>query len=200
MLTDSQLSTLCKKMNIPLVGCFFKNELPRNKVEFNKAYIINIMDSEDEDGIANDGSHWTCLFIKKYPNSLIEPIYFDSYGQPPPEEVKKFVKTHTSKFLPNTSKDIQSLINNACGWYCCAFLYAITHPRMSGGDLYADVDQFLQMFDDLNTSTNYKKNELMLKHFFRSSDPSLRVPLSIEEEDKPNIDHHLRVPVDMKMI
>ena len=200
MLTDSQLVTMCKKMQIPLAGIFFKDELP-SKLEFNKGYIINISDGEDKEGNENDGTHWTALFVKKYPNNEIEPIYFDSYGALPPEDVKQFVRKHCSKFLPNTTKDIQSLVNNACGYYCCAFLYAVTHPRMASGELYADVDQFLQMFDDLNTSTNYKKNEYILKHFFRSSDAAIRVPVSIEEEaHAKGFDNGLKIPVDVRMI
>jgi len=197
MLTDTQLQVLCRKMSIPLAGIYFKDELPR-KMEYNKAYIINIQDSHDGEGLENSGSHWTCLYSTKYPNGSIEPIYFDSYGAPPPEDVKKFVKNTCNKYLPYTTKDVQSLMSSVCGWYCCAFLYAVSNPEMKCGDLYQDVDTFLALFEDLTKSSDFKKNEYMLKMFFRSSDPSKRHPIDLdikEQEDNPNI---LKIPVDMK--
>ena len=42
------------------------------------------------------------------------------------------------------------------------------------------------MFDDLNTSIDFKKNEFILKHFFRSSDASKRVPIEIDNISKDN--------------
>ena len=91
MLTDTQIHVLCKKMSIPLAEISFKDEL-NSKLQYNKAYIINMQDEHDGNGFQNDGSHWVSLFVKKYPNGNIEPIYFDSYGMPPPEDVKAFVK------------------------------------------------------------------------------------------------------------
>ena len=82
MLTDTQLEELSRKMEFPLVGIFFKDELPK-KIEFNKAYIINLDDSIDENGEENDGTHWTCMQVNKYPSGQIEPIFFDPYGAPP---------------------------------------------------------------------------------------------------------------------
>lgn len=197
MLTDVQIEVLCRKMSIPLAGIYFKDELPR-KMEYNKAYIINIQDSHDGEGLENQGTHWTCLYSTKYPNGSVEPIYFDSYGAPPPEAVKTFVKNTCNKYLPYTTKDIQSLMSSVCGWYCCAFLYAVSHPDMRCGDLYQDVDTFLALFEDLTKTSDFKKNEYMLKMFFRSSDPNKRTPIDLDikdQEDNPNI---LKIPVDMK--
>ena len=90
MLTDTQLEDLSRKMKFPLVGVFFKDELPK-KMEYNKAYIINLDDSIDEHGKENDGTHWTCLQVNKYPSGQIEPIFFDPYGSPPSENIKKLL-------------------------------------------------------------------------------------------------------------
>lgn len=199
MLTDVQLEVLCKKMGVPLAGIYFKNELPR-KIEYNKGYIINIQDSHDGEGLENSGTHWTCMYITKYANGNVEPIYFDSYGQPPPEDVKKFIKTNTNKYLPYTTKDVQSLMSSVCGWYCCAFLYAITNAQMKSGDLYQDVDQFLGLFEDLTKSADFKKNEFMLKNFFRSEDPSKRHPIDLDVKDQEDNPHVLKIPVDTSLL
>jgi hypothetical protein len=73
MLTDTQLEELSEKMKFPLVGVFFKDELPK-KIEYNKGYIINLDNSIDENGEENEGTHWTCLQVNKYPSGQIEPI------------------------------------------------------------------------------------------------------------------------------
>jgi hypothetical protein len=39
------------------------------------------------------------------------------------------------------------------------------------------------MFEDLNKSVDFKKNEYILKHFFRSSDPSLRTEVDVITSD-----------------
>lgn len=185
-LSDSQIQDLCKKMLIPFAECCFKNELEA-PLEFNKSYFINIEDSHDEDGNENDGTHWTFLQCNKYPNDKIESIYFDSYGMPPPKNVKDVVEETTGKKgLPYTERDVQSLLNNACGYYCLALGHYINSSPYRTGHLYKDVNDFVDMFDDLNVSIDFKKNEFILKHFFRSSDANKRVPIEIDNISKDN--------------
>ena len=208
-LTDSQIKQLSKRMNIPLAGVFFKDELPIN-IQPNKTYLINLQDSVDKDGQLNDGTHWTMAQYVQYPNGKKASIYFDSYGMPPPEVVKeRFSKASGMKSIPHTEKDIQSLMNNACGFYCLALAHYINASMYRTGDLYTDVDDFIEMFDDLNKSIDFKKNEFILKHFFRSEDINKRSPIdnikpidSISSEDEKggidafkNIDTGLQVDV-----
>jgi len=178
MLTNHQIEELSKRMSFPLAGVFFKDELP-NKLQYNKGYVINLQDSTDEDGKDNDGTHWTCLQVNKYPSGLIEPIFFDPYGAPPSESVKKFVKANCGKKLPYNEVDIQSLMSGACGWYVCAFLHFINSSEHRSKDLYTDVSDFIGLFDDLNKSKEFKKNEFILKHFFRSNDPAKRQDIDV---------------------
>jgi hypothetical protein len=206
-LTDTQIYELARKMNIPLALVCFKDELPE-KLELNKAYIINLEDSTDSEGNPNDGTHWTYLQNNKYPNDKIESIYFDPYGKPPPENVKRVVKQTTKKQgLPYTEKDIQSLMNNACGYYCLALGHFINASQFRSNSLYDDVATFMDLFDDLNHSIDFKKNEYILKHFFRSTDPKLRKEIDVispienitNEDEKGGIDA-FKMPVDIKMI
>jgi hypothetical protein len=182
MLSDSQLEHLSRVMDFPLVGVFFKDELPR-KLEYNKGYMINLDDSIDEDGRENEGTHWTCLQVNKYPSGLIEPIFFDPYGAPPSQAIKKFVYDNCSQELPYNEKDIQSLMNNACGYFCSAFLHFINSNQHRCKDLYTDTKTFLSMFDDLNKSIDWKKNEYILKNFFQSNDPKLRKVIDVIDTD-----------------
>ena len=124
MLTDDQLEQLAQKMDFKTAGCFFKDSLPK-KIQYNTGYFVNLDDQYDAEGHLNSGSHWTCFQVHKYPNGKIEPLYFDPFGIPPPEQVKNFVKEITGKGLPYNKKDSRSLMNNACGWYCAAYLHWI---------------------------------------------------------------------------
>lgn len=182
MLSDTQLEHLSRVMDFPLVGVFFKDELPR-KLEYNKAYMINLDDSIDEDGNENEGTHWTCLQVNKYPSGLVEPIFFDPYGCPPSEAIKEFVMNNCSQKLPYNEKDIQSLMNNACGYFCCAFLHFVNSNQLRSKDLYTDTKMFLSLFDDLNKSIDWKKNEYVLKMFFQSNDPALRKTINVLDDD-----------------
>jgi len=167
-LTDVQIRDLARRMNVPLVFCGFKDELKEEKLQYNKSYVVNMENEFDEDGQRNSGSHYTCFQVNKYPNGKCEGVYFDSFGQPPPKIVEKFAGK-----LPYCDKDIQSLMNSACGWYCLAFLHFINGPHKAG-HIYTDASVFTDMFDDLNKSKDHLKNEFILKHFFRSNDPEVR--------------------------
>ena len=156
MLTDEQLKDLAGKMHIPLDGVYFKDELPR-KLKYNVSYIINLENSIDKDGNDNEGTHWTCLQVAKYPNGTIEPIFFDPYGVPPSEAVIKFIKDNCGKYLPYNKRDLQSLMNNACGFYCCALLHYLNAYPHRKKELYEDVEDFLFMFDDLNKTESQEK-------------------------------------------
>ena len=168
-LTDMQIRDLAVRMDVPLVFCGFKSELAEEKLRYNKAYIINMEDEFDEKGERNSGSHYTCFQVNKYPNGKTEGVYFDSFGQPPPLAVESFAGK-----LPYCDKDIQSLMNSACGWYCLAFLHFINASPHRSCHLYTDAGAFTDMFDDLSKSCDHLKNEYILKHFFRSNDPEHR--------------------------
>jgi hypothetical protein len=81
--------------------------------------------------------------------------------------------------MPYNKKDIQSLMNSACGYYCLAFLHYINAYKSRTKDLYSDAEHFTDLFDDLNTSKDHLKNEFILKHFFQSSDVQKRRPIEV---------------------
>ena len=202
-LTDVQIRNLAKRMQFKLADCCFKDEL-ETPLLFNESYIINLEDSVDKDGQPNDGTHWCFLQCNKYPSGKIESIYMDPYGAPPPESVKEAVKKTTGKNgLPHTTTDIQSLMNNACGFYCLALGHFINSSQYRTKDLYEDVGTFIDLFDDLNTSVDFKKNEFILKQFFRSADPKLRTAIDIEkisDEDEKGGINMFKLPIDVKQL
>ena len=202
MLTNTQIRDMARKMSIPLADIAYKTDLPK-KFEFNKSYFINLDDEYKEDGTLNQGSHWTCLQINKYPNDLIEAIYFDPYGIGAPESVKKvFNNTIGAKGrqFPHNTKDVQSLMSNACGWFCLAFLHYINAFPKRTKNLYDDTDAFLGMFDDLNKHIDWKKNEYMLKQFFQSADPKLRKTIDVYGDGIHRITSENTEPIDLTKV
>ncbi len=205
MLTNTDLENLAGKMNIPLEFVGFKDDLPRT-IKPNKYYIVNLDDAEMESGKQNTGSHWTGFQVSSTGNSARKPqaMYFDSYGAPPPKDVKKAVESNfPGTKLNYPTKDIQSLMNQACGWYQLAYAHFINDKKNVTNDLGIDTLHFLEMFDDLNKSNNYKKNEFILKHFFLSKDPEKRKgqmpemfpdPETIDTNFKGN---GMKIPVDV---
>jgi hypothetical protein len=200
MLSDTDIWNLAERMAIPLTFCDFKDKLKDEMLEYNKSYIINMENQFDSDGTPNKGSHYTCFQVNKYPNGLA-PIYFDSMGQPPPEVVIHFMKCNP----PHNDIDIQSLMNSACGWYCLAFLHYINSAESRSKDLYTDAQDFVHMFEDLEKTTDktaHLKNEWILKHFFRSSDPKKRKPIEVDYKvmgsNLPNPDEIIKQDDDYK--
>lgn len=167
MLSNIQVKDLAKRMGIRLEGVYFKSQLKEMKLKHNVGYIINLEDQYDEDGNPNDGSHYTCFLYNKYPKKDCrdEYAYFDSYGVAPPDEVLEFCGV---KEMPYNLIDVQSLMNNACGWFCLAFLYYINVFPQRTMNFYRDCSHFTSLFNDLNSTNDWKYNEWLLKQFFKS--------------------------------
>ena len=163
MLTNFQLIDLAKAMKYPLERVCFKTELCEQKLKYNRAYIINIQDETNETtGEDNDGTHWTALYVEKHADGKVHPFYFDSYGVAPPEEVKQFVGC----YVPYSTKDIQSICADVCGFYATAFCFFVSASKFRTHNIYQDAETFLELFKDLNISHDFKQNEWMLQQFF----------------------------------
>lgn len=174
-LSDYQIRVLAKRMSIPLETVCFKDKLVFEDFSVNKAYIINLDNSVDTRGAVQTGSHWTCFTVVEYPTGNREAMYFDSYGEPCPIEVNDFIGNNLPHKIPHSNKDIQGLQADFCGWACLAYLHWVYASEYRTGNLYSDTEIFLQMFKDLKQEPNeFKYNEFVLKHFFRSTDPEVR--------------------------
>ena len=114
MLSNFDIDSLVKKLEIKIFqGCFYKDKL--KEIKYNSSYILNLNSELDEDGNRNKGSHWVSLVI----DDNKQAIYFDSYGLEPPKEIKNLLKSYQYK-IGNTTKNIQSLMSNLCGFFCLA--------------------------------------------------------------------------------
>ena len=87
----------------------------------NGSFILNTDSSE------NDGTHWTCLYIKN-----TSSLYFDPYGLPPPSEIVKFCNSASDRIY--SSFQIQNLNSVLCGHFCAYVLL-----RLNDGTEFFDV-------------------------------------------------------------
>ena len=86
--------------------------MKNNKLSANESLVLNIDHSD------NEGTHWTCLFVKNGAS-----YYFDSFGFPPPLEVINYCKTGERFY--NTFR-VQKSDEVICGHYCIYMLLKLS--------------------------------------------------------------------------
>jgi hypothetical protein len=84
----------------------------KGKPSKNECFILN------HDISSNNGTHWTCLFIK---NSVA--IYFDSFGFDPPLEIKEYCKGLDANCSTHKIQKPEEII---CGHFCIFMLHKLS--------------------------------------------------------------------------
>jgi hypothetical protein len=169
MLTNFDIERICKKLDLPIVGVFSKNELynvPRRV----GSYYINLMDDNKVDGEGNNGSHW--VFAKIYCDvdreesdseddkpRLCHALYFDAFGFGMPKAVSDFLKPFKPVYCNN--REIQNINSTECGWYCICCDYVL-EAWMNGKTYLEDYEKFLSLWNK-----DVKKNLPILKKIMR---------------------------------
>lgn len=172
MLTNFDIERITRKLDLPIVGVFSKNELLNTERKVG-SYYINLMDDDKTDAEGNNGSHWTLAKIycdedreeyssdedEKKSHKVCNALYFDPFGFGMPKAVSSFLKPFKPVYCNN--REIQNINTTECGWYCIACDYALEHLQHS--DTYLeDYEKFLEMW-----SNDPKKNLTILKKFFK---------------------------------
>lgn len=99
-------------------GVYSSDNLPKNIFE-HESGIVNL------DKLYNPGTHWVAYY--NHPNNKYV-YYFDSYGLPPSESIKKYLKTSNKQILYNTG-EIQKFNSGMCGTYCVHFIKELEKGR-----------------------------------------------------------------------
>ena len=68
--------------------------------------------------------------------------------------------------MGHTSKNIQSLMSNLCGFFCLAFIYFLNVSKFRTNNIINDASIFLDLFEDLDKVDDVYKNEFILSLFF----------------------------------
>jgi hypothetical protein len=146
-------------MGIPnFKGCYYKDTL--KKVEPNSSYMINLNSEYNKKNERNTGSHWVAIST----NDMKQAIYFDSYGEKEPTQIQNLLKCNQYK-LGHTSKNIQSLMSNLCGFFCLACIYFLTVSKQRTKKSFQDTAIFLNLFEDLDLVNDVYKNEFISSLF-----------------------------------
>lgn len=116
--------------NIKYFRGVFPSDLLPNKIKNQESGIINFQSSTEP------GSHWVCYYNNPN-NKYVE--YFDSYGLPPPEKIKHYLKT-SEKLIQWNSTQYQMNNSAACGYYCINYI----KNRLKGINMYDILYSFTQ--------------------------------------------------------
>ena len=127
-LSNFDILKLVRDLNIPnFKGPFMRDQLP-TKPEYKECGIANFNTS------AEPGSHW----VAYYKNGD-KRIYFDSYGQIPPTELQKYLKTqkefqNNEPVIERNTDIVQKPNTKVCGQLCIYIL-----DQLSKGAQYQDI-------------------------------------------------------------
>jgi len=149
MLSNIQIEEIAGDLKLPIVGVFSKDRLPEKRYE--GSYYVNLQDADD-----GDGTHW--VFFRIF--SPDEAVYFDSFGLPCPEDVKRFLEPFSP--IPYNNRQIQDVKSSYCGWYCIACDYYFQYDVKKGDDIVDKFDDFLNMY-----SAKTPVNDKILKEYLK---------------------------------
>ena len=125
---------LAKELKIAnFEGVKMRDEI-KGKSKLNECGIINLNTSYQS------GSHWTCFYNNANNNDC---YYFDSFGEPPPVELLKYLKSDSdfNQDLPSIKRNsltVQHDHSSECGSLC---LYVL--KQLSEGIPFPDIIIFL---------------------------------------------------------
>ena len=149
-LSNHDLEQLAAKNGITINGIYVLDQIP--KVMKNGFYVYN-MDNTLSDG--SNGTHWICTLSDNN-----DCVYFDSFGQPPPLQIIKFIsQTHDCYYYNN--RQLQNLDAVSCGKWCIAVAVFVANAKTnmsSAHNLLRVVNHFISQFKD-----STKHNEVIIK-------------------------------------
>jgi hypothetical protein len=166
-LSNFELEKLARKYNIKLDMVLSRDEILSNLELFrrypNWNIIINLQSLYSDKGLPQNGSHWVSLI--RVSDTF---LYMDSYGFPPPEEVKILInKIDPKARLIYNEKQIQKVNTDKCGYYSLFFIDFIRDNlkknfKMNLKTLFNKyTEQFVSVYEDK------KKNDGILKRLMK---------------------------------
>lgn len=150
MITNFQILEIGESLQLPIIGVFSKDKLPKKRSI--GSYYVNMQDRD-----AGSGTHW--VFFKIFSSGYA--AYFDSFGIPCPIEIKDFLKPFAP--FPFSNRQIQDLKSELCGKFCILCDYYFTHQvkrekLKNNNDISECFDDFLNSW-----SIDTKLNDKILK-------------------------------------
>jgi hypothetical protein len=168
MLSNFDIEKICRKLDLPIIGVFSKDLLPKERKI--GSYYVNLQNHDE-----GEGTHW--VLAKIYSDDERENIehiatnkkgkqvyrvgalYFDPFGLDMPKEVEEFLSPF--KPIPYSNRQIQGLKQEECGWYCIGCDYSLEHKQDE--DTYLDdYNKFITLWSD-KPATNLRYLKALFK-------------------------------------
>ena len=127
MCTNLELLDLANDLKIPNFHCLMRDEILKiDNIELPISIILNLEDS------SKTGQHWTLLFVDsaklhETSSNNKEKIYFSSFGDIMPVEVKQFMKKIDNRPILTSDHQIQNFEETTCGLYSILILYLLNN-------------------------------------------------------------------------
>ncbi len=127
-LSNFNIKSLVEYLQIPhYKGTFMKDQLS-GKPKETECAIVNFNNSNQP------GTHWVAFY-----KNGVQRIYFDSFGQIPPTEIQKYLKTpeeykHNTPVIERNTDVVQKPNTNICGHLC---IYVL--DQLNKGIPYQDI-------------------------------------------------------------
>ena len=140
-MTDNDLMRFVIQLNIPNFRAVSMRDELTNRPRKNECGILNLQTHLQK------GTHWTCWYKRGK-----ERYYFDSYGEPPPLEMIKYLKTPEEYDLPvikRSAVTVQHDESSECGALC---LYVL--KQMSKGVEFSSILEKLLKRYEKSTRSN----------------------------------------------
>jgi len=148
---ENDLIELCQQTQLPLVGIFARDGLPKHK---HMGFFIINLDTKNPQK-SQGGTHWVSMFT-----TPTHAVYFDSFGCQPPTHVLDYLTRFWSKancfFNVWQCQDVNA---DSCGQWCIVFGAV---AKKGGRNAPQFVMAWLNEFQD-----STKQNELQLRKQFR---------------------------------
>ena len=142
-LSDQELLRYVTRLKIPnFRRVCMRDELTGSRPLKNECGILNF------ETHLQKGSHWTCWF-----KNGKDRYYFDSYGEPPPTELVKYLKTSKEYNLPVIKRSaitVQKDESSECGALCLYVLKQLSN----GVEFSVILDKLLKRYESSNPSSN----------------------------------------------
>lgn len=149
-LSNTQVGTIAKLLNIKLSSICLQEDLKYMKIEDNTGYVINYGNMD------NGGTHYVCIAT----DDKGFAFFFDSFGVIPDNDVINFMKRGKKRWGYN-NWIIQDIKSSLCGWYCLGVIKVCQSKRK--GSLFDKANAFINFFKD-----NTLFNAPILRGFFHT--------------------------------
>ena len=157
LLSDVNLTEMCKALHIPLHYIGFKDTFAKHTPK-DGAYIVNLDSKKDNRG----GTHWTAFILTNH-----KALYFDPFGLTIPLPTRQFIMRYKPTRILFSTNQIQQIDSVLCGYFCLYFLYFFTVLNKINDNLPYLINKHDSLYVQGNRTLNDKIIQELTRRIFR---------------------------------